>query len=496
MVNEDVEKLKRNNQELQEIINNSWDGIGIIDKNTNFIYINNAFMPMLGFSKDEILKNSFTSFMEEKYKYSFLKLLKVEDKTKKYKAEIDIACIRKDKMKIYLKITISTMLNKNLFVINAKDITHQIADDEILDDYVISMHMDLHGHITKVSTAFLNLTKYEKKDIIGKHYSTLAHKDTDTIIYQNINNSLSNFQEWSGKLKNIKKDGNAFWVSMKIKPIYNKYGDVIGYTSLMFDITNEITLNDETSTLQSQVKIAKDAIKEKDSLLIQHSKLAIMTETLKTLSHEWRQPLNIISIQAQKLELEYNINGCVKEENAINILQNIKQNADNLSSTINELQNFLSPKLILEDIQLDKFIDELALIFKKELPKNIKLNIKINNKIDFSSYKNELKTVLLNILINAKEAILRKSILKGIIDITSYVENENLFFEIRDNGGGIEDETLPKIFEPYFSTKEIKHGVGLSLYTSKIITNIHLHGLISATNYDNGALFKISIPIN
>jgi C4-dicarboxylate-specific signal transduction histidine kinase len=99
-------------------------------------------------------------------------------------------------------------------------------------------------------------------------------------------------------------------------------------------------------------------------------------------------------------------------------------------------------------------------------------------------------------LINAKEAILKKSVSKGIIDITSYVENDNLFFEIKDNGGGIDNEILPKIFEPYFSTKEIKHGVGLSLYTSKIIANIHLHGQISATNYDNGALFKISIPIN
>lgn len=154
MSNEDIEKVKRNNQELQEIINNSWDGIGIIDKNTKFIYINNAFMPMLGFSKDEIIKKDFISFMEEAYIDKFKKLLKFEEKVKKYKAEIDIACIRKDKMKIYLKITISTMLNKNLFVINAKDITHQIADDEILDDYVISMHMDLHGHITKVSSAF------------------------------------------------------------------------------------------------------------------------------------------------------------------------------------------------------------------------------------------------------------------------------------------------------------------------------------------------------
>jgi len=493
---EDIEKLKRNNQELQEIINNSWDGIGIIDKNTKFIYINNAFMPMLGFAKEEILKKEFTLFMEEEFKNSFLKLLKVEDNTKKYKAEIDIACIRKDMMKIYLRVTISTMLNNNLFVINAKDITDQIADDEIRDDYVISMHMDLHGHITKVSSAFLKLTNYKKVDIIGKHYSILSHKDTSSIVFEDINKSLENFQEWSGKLKSIKKDKSGFWLSMKIKPIYNKYGDVIGYTSLMFDITNEINLNDEASMLQNQIDLAKNAVKEKDSLLIQHSKLSIMTETLKTLSHEWRQPLNIISIQAQRLGFEYSMGGEVDSKNATNILENIKNEADKLSSTIEELQRFLSPKLILEKIKLKDFLKELSLLFKNELPTNISLNLKVLDEIEFDSYKTELKTVLLNILINSKEAIIKQSISNGKIDITSYVENGNLFFEILDNGGGIDTQILPKIFDPYFSTKEIKHGVGLSLYTSKIIVNIHFHGQISASNTKTGALFKISIPIN
>lgn len=496
MSSEDVEKLKRNNQELQEIINNSWDGIAIIDKSTKFIYINNAFMPMLGFLKEEIIKNHFINFMEESYIDKFKNLLEIKDTTKKYKAEIDIACIRKDKMKIYLKITISSMLNKNLFVINAKDITHQIADDEILDDYVISMHMDLHGHITKVSSAFLNLTNYTKNDIIGKHYTSFAHKDTAQIVFKNINKSLENFQEWSGKLKYIKKDTTPFWLNIKIKPMYNKYGDIIGYTSLMFDITKEISLNDETSMLQNQVKTAKDEIKQKDSLLIQHSKLAIMTETLKTLSHEWRQPLNLISIQAQKLELDYSMNDEIDPQKAIITLENIQKEAKLLSTTIEDLQHFLSPKLSLEKFVLEDFIKNIVTTFTKEIEEKIDVKIDIKENIKINSYKNEFKTVLLNILINAKEAIIRNNILHGIININTYIENDHLFLEIKDNGGGMDSEVLPKIFEPYYSTKDKKHGVGLSLYTSKLIVNIHLHGQISALNTKDGALFKISIPIN
>lgn len=342
----------------------------------------------------------------------------------------------------------------------------------------------------------LKLTKFSKSDIIGKHYTHIAHTDTDSIVFKNIDKSLDSFQEWNGKLKNIKKDGSSFWVSIKIKAIYNKYGDVIGYTSLMFDITKELNLNDETTMLQNQVLQAKDEIVQKDTILIQHSKLAIMTETLKTLSHEWRQPLNLISIQAQKLELDYSINGDLKQETVINTLENIQKEANELSSTIEQLQNFLSPKLLLEKFNLKEFIEEIVKIFKNDLESNIIIKTDIPNEITINSYKNEFKTLLLNILINSKEAILKNSISKGIITINSYVDNDNLFIEIKDNGGGINSEVLPKIFEPYFSTKEIKHGVGLSLYTSKLIVNIHLHGQISASNFENGAQFKISIPID
>lgn len=96
---EDIEKLKRNNQELQEIINNSWDGIGIIDKSTKFIYVNNAFMPILGFSRDELIKKNFASLMEDKYVRSFLKLLVVKNKEKNIKLKLILFVLEKMKKK-------------------------------------------------------------------------------------------------------------------------------------------------------------------------------------------------------------------------------------------------------------------------------------------------------------------------------------------------------------------------------------------------------------
>ena len=492
---DDIEKLKRNNQELQEIINHSWDGIGIIDKSTKFIYVNNAFMPILGFAKDELVTKKLTSLMEDKYIEDFLSHLIIKDKMKKHTAEVDIVCTRKDNKKVYLKITISSMLNKNLFVINTKDITSHISDDQILDDYVISMYTDLHGHITKVSSAFLKLSGYTQADIIGKPFSSLAHKDTDQIIYKNINKSLSNQQEWNGKLKKRKKDNSAFWIDLKIKPMYNKYGDVTGYTSLMFDLTNEINLNDEASLLQEQVSTAKNEILQKDDLLIQQSKLAVMTETLQRLSHEWRQPLNVISIKAQKLELDYEMQNNPSVDKTIDTLEKIKNEADALSSTIENFQKFLETKSEKELSRPSIIVEKLLHIFNCKENDHIDIIKEINDDIEFKTYEEEITTVLLNIVLNSKEAIQKNNIKNGVIKISEYLSNDTIYFEITDNAKGIDEEIIHKVFEPYFSTKDVKHGVGLGLYTSKLIVNMHLNGIITVNNNANGANFKISLPI-
>ncbi len=491
---DDIEKLKRNNQELQEIINNSWDGIGIIDRNAKLIYVNNAFMPILGFTKEELVNMNFTGFMQKKYVLDFKELLNVEINEKKYQAEIDIVCLRKDKKQVYLKITISSMLNKNLFVINTKDITSQISDNEILDDYIISMHTDLHGHIIKVSSAFLKLTGYKKNDIIGKAFLSLAHKDANLIVYKNIEKSLENLQEWSGKLKKSKANGDAFWINIKIKPMFNKYGDVIGYTSFMFDITKEINLNDETSMLQEQVSIAKEEINQKNSLLMQQSKMAIMSETLQKLSHEWRQPLNLISIKAQKLELMYELKSNPSAEDTIKTLKEIKTQANSLSLTIENFQKYLEPKNKKEDYKVSKLLNKIVKEFKEKF-KELTIEIEIKDDIIYETYFDETKTIFFNILKNSIEAMLKNRIEKGKINILEYIINDTIYYEISDNAGGINENKMHKIFEPYFSTKEIKHGVGLGLYNCKLIVTTLLNGIITVQNNKLGVTFKISIPI-
>jgi len=221
-----------------------------------------------------------------------------------------------------------------------------------------------------------------------------------------------------------------------------------------------------------------------------------MAETLQLISHEWRQPLNIISIKAQKMELDLSFGNDISQEEMIENLLQIKQKADELSQTIEEFQSFIKLKDSKVSTSPKEIINKAVTIFSgSDGIEGIDFIKDIESDIQINTYKNELATILVNILTNSKEAILRNHIKNGVIKLKEYVLNNNLIFEISDNGGGIDESIMDKIFEPYFSTKEEKHGVGLGLYSCKIVIESHLNGSIEAKNHSRGATIKISFPI-
>ena len=488
-MSEEIEKLKQSNNELREIVNNSWDGIGIIDKDSKFIYANNAFSPILGYKKEEILHSNFESYITTDYKNLFKELL-LKNIENRYTNDTQIVCKRKDEKPVFLEVTVSLMLNKKFFVLNAKDITKSISDHEILNDYVISSHTDLNGVITEVSEAFCYISGYKKEELIGQPHSMIGNTKMPKETFTELWDTIKSGNEWSGKLLNLKKDGSDFWVEAKIKPIYNKYGDITGFTSLMFDITNELIL-------KSEVAGAKDEIKQKDEILIQQrSKLAVMGETLQMISHEWRQPLNVISINAQKMELDLSMNETPDIEGSTKMLNEIKAKSNELSKTIEDFQSFFKLQSEKREVSPADIINKAAATFKKEPEtNNIDFIKEAADTPDFKTYPKELTTVLVNILINAKEAITRNNKQDGSIKLKEYHKGNNIYFEVSDNGGGIPEDILDKIFEPYFSTKEARHGVGLGLYMCKMIIETHLEGSISAANDSKGATFTIILPM-
>jgi len=471
--------IDKNTQELKEIINNSWNGIGIIDQTSKFVYVNNAFTPILGFKENELLQIKFESLLLPKYKAEFKELLR-QNYENQYTNSIRVACIRRDKATVYLDISIKLMLNKKFIVINANDITQTISDHETFDKYVIQAHVNKEGIFTKVSEAFCRLCLFNESELIGKSYKLMSHPSlNEEDLEGTIWSELIIQGSWNGVIASKNKYGEEIWVDAIIKPINNKYGDITGYSAVMFDMTGTIKLE------QNKEKLEK-------TIVDNEAKLKIMGDTMRTVAHEWRQPLNAISLEAQNLLFSYQFDEAVPKDEAVPILEGMQTNIEGLSSIINKFQYITELQGDKKDAYIKDICTRALNISSLNYPNLIE---EYNSTVVFQTHENELSTSISAILDNAQEALDKSTKEDKYIKMVTSDEKSNVVVEISNNGGHIPNDVIEKIFDPYFSTKETRNGVGLSLYISKMIIELHLKGSIVVENRDEDVVaFKLILP--
>jgi len=219
-------------------------------------------------------------------------------------------------------------------------------------------------------------------------------------------------------------------------------------------------------------------------------------EIFNMIAHQWRQPLSAISSSASTLEFKMLI-GDYDKENFQTIIKDILAYSQHMSLTINEFRYFFKDSKMTNETSFESIIDECIDIINIGLrDTNIKIQIQNDYKETINIYENEFKQVVLNLLRNAQEAILQNGVLDGRIVIRTYKDNSDAVFEVLDNGGGIKEEILEKVFDPYFSTKDKKNSTGLGLYMSRVIVQKHLKGTLGCFNSENGAVFRIILLVN
>jgi signal transduction histidine kinase/ABC-type amino acid transport substrate-binding protein len=231
--------------------------------------------------------------------------------------------------------------------------------------------------------------------------------------------------------------------------------------------------------------------------LVQQAKMASLGEMMGNIAHQWRQPLSVISTCASgmKTSQEY---GILKDDEIKSYTKQILKNVNYLSQTIETFRTFLMNRKERKLVVLQDEINVGLEIIKSSLFNN-QINL-INNidtieKIETCITLNELSEVIINIINNAKDIIKEKEVKDGWIKLDLYQESSNAVITIEDNGGGIPKDILPKIFEPYFTTKYNSQGTGLGLHMSYRIIVDSFNGKLYVKNTDNGAKFFIEIPI-
>ncbi|MFA9238771.1 MAG: sensor histidine kinase [Candidatus Paceibacteria bacterium] len=272
--------------------------------------------------------------------------------------------------------------------------------------------------------------------------------------------------------------------------LLNKNGDIIPAIIKIKDIN----INNNPYKMVSILDLSE--LKKNEKILLEQSKLAAMGEMVSIIAHQWRQPLSAIGSIITRLKLKYNLKD-IDLNTYDEKLTQINNYIQYMSNTIDHFRDFLIKDSKKDLIKLEQIVNDTYSLIQNSFDLiGIKVIINPSESLEnIYLYKNDLIQVILNILNNAKDALVLNNISNPQITIKFSQIDAFQIIEIEDNAGGIDLNIIEKIFNPYFSSKEKKNGTGLGLYICKIIVEKHLNGEISVKNTKNGALFSIKIAI-
>lgn len=255
-------------------------------------------------------------------------------------------------------------------------------------------------------------------------------------------------------------------------------------------------LHQLNNALELQVDEAKSKNEITEKMMITQSRMAIMGEMIGMIAHQWRQPITVIGMITNNTILTLEFEELNKQQ-LLDDLNVIDKQIHYLSATIDDFRNFFRPNKLPQNITSREISNDLLMILGTNY-KNFGINLRFEGDVDttFFTYKNELLQVFLNILTNSKDAFEERYIADPFILFHTLQSEEMITFLIEDNAGGIADNIIDRVFDPYFSTKSEKNGTGLGLYMSAIIVEKHLGGSIHVCSDSIGTIFTISIPRN
>jgi len=255
----------------------------------------------------------------------------------------------------------------------------------------------------------------------------------------------------------------------------------------------ELDLLNKNLEKKIREKIVKS--REQEKMLFSQARYAQMGEMIGMIAHQWRQPLNSISIATTTIQLKIDRNDYDSTfiKNKVNAIGNYVQH---LSSTIDDFRNFFKLDREKEELAFANVIENtLKLVGSALKNKNIAVKVDYGCYCTVYTYPNEIQHVILNIVKNAEDALFLNGIPEPKITIRTMGDGTSSILEIEDNAGGIDEAIMEEIFDPYFTTKANSDGTGLGLYMSRIIIEEHCNGRIEVENGEKGAIFRLVFPV-
>ncbi len=254
-------------------------------------------------------------------------------------------------------------------------------------------------------------------------------------------------------------------------------------------------LNFRTLALEDAQRREKDEVQKRltnEKLLIQQSKMAAMGEMMDAVAHQWKQPLNALSMYSEIIKSDFS-DGSVDQKYVDEFKENTQIQIGHMVDTLDEFRSFFRPNKEHEDFIVAKVIESVLFLTKDEFLKHrITVNVEAEKEIELHGSKNEFKHLILNIINNAKDAFNDNNIQeKRMIIIRLLYDEKGKRIEIEDNAGGIPEDVIPDIFKANVTTKEEGKGTGIGLYMSMQIAQKY-NATLSVKNQNDGACFTIA----
>ena len=499
---------------------------------TSFTYFNNFSKDLL--LKDEIISEDFyakkTSFKNDDHLIMIIELKK---------SKILEQMKEKSKIRLYWMLLIILIIISFGYIFFKRrhlKLVEEHSDEllkqkqsiqNILDTQTSIVILTNGSNIHDCNKQFLNFFGYEKLDDFAKEYDCICdffesdekhnylQKYMDDIVW---NEYILERKNEIFKVKITDKNQNKHIFQVNAES-YDLNSDKNEMVITFNDVTKLENLNDNlerivdektmnlkalNETLEENIKIEVEKNREKDKQIASKEKLASMGEMIGNIAHQWRQPLSVISTAATglKLQKEYDI---LSDEEFFKTCGMINDNAQYLSQTINDFRDFIEGNSKIQEFKLKDTINSfLNLINHSVKDSHIKLDLDLQDDIKTEGYPNELIQCMINIFNNAKDALSSIDQNNRYVFIKTYKKDNIIYIKIKDNAGGIQDDILPKIFDPYFTTKHKSQGTGLGLHMIYNLIVNSMNGNIEGSNttytYNgksyNGAQFVITLPIS
>ncbi len=344
-----------------------------------------------------------------------------------------------------------------------------------LDLSSLVSYTDRNGIITYVNDKFCEISKYKKDELIGKNHSLLNSGHHTKVFWKNVWGIISKGNMWAGAIKNRAKDGSHYWVQSTIIPKLNIKGMIIGFTSIRTDISKQ---------------------KDSEQKAMDSSRLASIGELAAGVGHEINNPLAISEGNLEKVKKILLKNNAINPEIEVALGKQKTANG-RIKNIVKGLRTYARTDADdQENISMRKAIDQTTHLMSEILEKE---NVNIERNIMDIDYlvkgsMSKIQQVIMNLITNARDATEGQEVRKINLSLEKST-SIHAVFSVTDNGCGMSDEIKSKIFDSFFTTKEIGKGTGMGLGVVAKIVN-ELSGEIEVeTEIGKGSVFSVTLPL-